>query len=42
MEKLGFERQKETKMIEYTFLDELTEIYLYQLTKEKYMLFKEQ
>ena len=38
MEKLGFERQEITKMIQYTFLDELTESYSYVLTKEKYLL----
>lgn len=38
MEKLGFERQKQTKMIQYTFLDELTEIYYYKLTRDKYLL----
>ena len=37
MEKLGFERQEKTKMIQYTFLDELTEIYSYVMTKEKYL-----
>lgn len=39
MEKLGFEGQKQTKMIQYTFLDELTEIYCYELTRDKYLLF---
>lgn len=37
MEKLGFERQEVTKMIQYTFLDELTEDYSYVLTREKYL-----
>ena len=37
MEKLGFERQEKTKMIQYTFLDELTEIYSYVMTKERYL-----
>lgn len=37
MEKLGFERQDATKMIQYTFLDELTEDYSYVLTKERYL-----
>ncbi len=37
MEKLGFERQEKNKMIQYTFLDELTEGYSYILTKEKYL-----
>ena len=39
MEKLGFERKKETKTIQYTFLDEPTEIYCYELTRDKYLLF---
>lgn len=39
MEKLGFERKKETKTIQYTFLDEPTEIYCYELTHDKYLLF---
>ena len=38
MEKLGFERKKETKTIQYTFLDEPTEIYCYELTRDKYLL----
>lgn len=37
MEKLGFERQEKTKIIQYTFLDELTEIYSYVMTKERYL-----
>ena len=37
MEKLGFEKQKNTKMIQYTFLDELTEVYSYVITREKYL-----
>lgn len=37
MEKLGFERQEKTKMIQYTFLDELTEIYSYVMIKERYL-----
>lgn len=37
MEKLGFERQEKNKMIQYTFLDELTEIYSYVMTKERYL-----
>ena len=36
MERLGFERQKETKRIQYTFLDEPTETYCYKLTRDKY------
>ena len=39
MEKSGFERKKETKTIQYTFLDEPTEIYCYELTRDKYLLF---
>lgn len=31
MEKLGFKRQEETKMVQYTFLDQETEVYLYLL-----------
>ena len=38
MEKLGFIRNKQTKNVQYTFLDELTELYLYTLTKEQYLL----
>ena len=41
MERLGFERQKQTKMVQYTFLDELTENYSYVLTREKYMFLKQ-
>lgn len=37
MEKLGFKRQKVTKFIQYTFLDELTENYSYIMTKERYL-----
>ena len=37
MEKLGFDRTNQTKMIQYTYLDELTEDYQYILTKEKYL-----
>ena len=36
MERLGFERQKEMKRIQYTFLDEPTETYCYKLTRDKY------
>ena len=36
MERLGFEKQEETKMVQYTFLDELTEDYSYVMTKERY------
>lgn len=38
MEKLGFERQNETRMVQYTYLDEPTEDYCYLLTKEMYLL----
>lgn len=38
MENLGFERQKETKFIQYTYLDELTEVYSYAINREKYLL----
>lgn len=37
MEKLGFESQEKTKMTQYTFLDELTEIYSYVMAKERYL-----
>ena len=37
MKKLGFERQEKTKMIQYTFLDDLTEFYSYVMTKERYL-----
>lgn len=36
MEKLGFERTENTKMIQYTYLDEPIEDYQYYLTKEMY------
>jgi RimJ/RimL family protein N-acetyltransferase len=36
MEKLGFERLPETRMIDYTFMDEPVEDYQYHLTKEMY------
>ena len=36
MEKLGFKRAGYTKMIQYTYLDELTEDYQYNITKEMY------
>lgn len=39
MEKLGFERQEKTKLVQYTFLDELTEDYSYEMTKERYISF---
>ena len=37
MEKLGFIRQEKTKMVQYTFLYELTEDYQYIMTKERYL-----
>lgn len=40
MEKLGFERQETTKMVQYTFLDELAEDYTYKLTRETYLKLK--
>lgn len=36
MEKFGFEKLEETKMIEYTYLDDPVEDYQYYLTKEMY------
>lgn len=36
MERLGFKRLSYTKMIQYTYLDELTEDYQYNITKEMY------
>ena len=36
MEKLGFKRLSQTKLIQYTYLDTLTEDYTYLLTKEMY------
>lgn len=41
MERLGFERQEQTKMVQYTFLDELTEDYSYVMTREKYLSLKQ-
>lgn len=38
MDNLGFGRQKETKFIQYTYLDELTEVYSYAINREKYLL----
>ena len=37
MEKFGFVRLDETKMVEYTFVDEPVEDYQYYLTREMYM-----
>ncbi len=42
MEKLGFVRQAKTKMVKYTFLDELIEDYSYILTKEQWLSLNEQ
>lgn len=39
MEKLGFKRLDDTVMVQYTYMDELVEVYQYILTKEMY--FKE-
>ena len=36
MEKLGFKRSSKTKLVQYTFQDDLTENYEYILTKEMY------
>lgn len=36
MEKLGFKRLDETKMVNYTYIDGETEIYLYNLNKGDY------
>lgn len=36
-EKLGFVRLDKTKLVQYTFLDNLTEIYTYFLTKEMHL-----
>lgn len=41
MERLGFERQEHTKMVQYTFLDELVEDYSYVMTREKYLSLKQ-
>lgn len=37
MERLGFVRQEQTKMVQYTFLDELTEDYIYKITRKEYL-----
>lgn len=37
MEKLGFVRLNKTKMVQYTFLDELTEDYTYLLTYDMFL-----
>ena len=42
MERLGFVRQENTKMVQYTFLDELTEDYSYTMTKERYLMLNSQ
>ena len=40
MEKLGFTRLKETKKVKYTFLPKPVDVYLYSLSKEKWLAFK--
>mgnify|MGYP004507862259 CR=1 FL=1 len=42
MEKLGFIRQNKRRMIQYTYLDEPVENYLYDMTKERWLNFKNQ
>ena len=37
MEKLGFSRKKEIKKVQYTFLDELTDIYVYTIDRETFL-----
>ena len=37
MEKLGFCRKKEIKKVQYTFLDELTDIYVYTIDRETFL-----
>lgn len=39
MEKLGFVRTDNTKMVQYTYLDEPVEVYQYLLTKEIFYVF---
>lgn len=39
MEKLGFEKINKTRMVQYTFIDELVEDFEYVLTKQKYLEF---
>lgn len=41
MEKLDFEKQEGTKLVQYTYLDELVENYFYVLTKERYLSLNE-
>ena len=36
MARLGFERTDDTKMVQYTYLDELVEVYQYVLTKKMF------
>ncbi len=38
MERLGCERQEQTKMVQYTFLNELIEDYSYIITRDRYLL----
>jgi RimJ/RimL family protein N-acetyltransferase len=42
MEKLGFVRLNKTKMVQYTFLDELTEDYAYLLTRDMFLEFNKE
>ncbi len=42
MERLGFTRQKETKWIQYTFLDAPVEDYTYRMTREEWLAKKKQ
>lgn len=37
MEKIGMNRQQETKFNEYTFIDESIECYSYEITREEYL-----
>lgn len=37
MERLGFIRQEQTQMVQYTFLNQLIEDYQYIMTKERYL-----
>lgn len=36
MNRLGYKKLPYTKQVQYTFLDELVEIYMYEITKEQY------
>ena len=37
MNKLGYVKLPETKLVQYTYQDELVEIYTYEITKEQYL-----